>query len=338
MPFPRRLLSLTAAALTAAPLFAAPAAAQAPACKGTDITAELARDMQAEWARIAAAAEKTLNARSIFWKVEKAGAPPSHLFGTVHLTDERVNALPPAVDKALASAKTVALEVEDLSPVAMAPALAQMQHLLVYPNGQSLLQQLAGKELVVAERALKDGGLPGGALATLRPWVVSMMLALPNCERKRAAAGLDPLDQRLGLAARAKGIQVVGLETLADQMQAMAKVPDADQLTMLRASLKLYHRTDDMIETMVQRYLKRELGVIWPLQEELWRSVGQDPAAFRSFQKELLGVRNGNMRDAALPLLAKGGVFIAVGALHLPGNDGLVELFRQAGYTVTPAE
>ncbi len=44
------------------------------------------------------------------------------------------------------------------------------------------------------------------------------------------------------------------------------------------------------------------------------------------------------MRDRALPLLGKGGAFIAVGALHLPGDKGLVALFREAGYTVTAVE
>ena len=48
--------------------------------------------------------------------------------------------------------------------------------------------------------------------------------------------------------------------------------------------------------------------------------------------------RNLVMRDNALPQLAQGGVFVAVGALHLPGNQGLVELFRMAGYTVTAIE
>jgi uncharacterized protein YbaP (TraB family) len=44
------------------------------------------------------------------------------------------------------------------------------------------------------------------------------------------------------------------------------------------------------------------------------------------------------MRDKAVEALAEGGVLIAVGALHLPGKQGLVALFREAGYTLTPVE
>lgn len=331
-------LMLAAATMLLAPMAIAPAGAQAPACKGADIAEEIRRNQPADWTRILDTAGKTANAKAIFWKVEKAGVQASHLFGTVHLTDDRVNALPASVDKALLAAKTVALEVPDLSPAAMAPAMAEAQHLLVYTDGRSLMQQLSNDERAMAQKALRDGGMPAEALAALRPWVVSMTLALSTCEKKRAATGLAPLDQRLGDKARDKGIPVIGLETLASQMKAMAAVPEADQLEMLKASLKLYGRADDLIETMVQLYLKRELGVIWPLQEQLWQSVGHDPKSFKTFQAELLGKRNAKMRDAALPLLAKGGAFIAVGALHLPGNDGLVEHFRKAGYTVTPAE
>jgi uncharacterized protein YbaP (TraB family) len=180
--------------------------------------------------------------------------------------------------------------------------------------------------------------MPGAALAVLKPWVVTMTMSLSECERRRTAAGLKPLDLRIGEHGRARGVPVVGLETVEDQLRAMAAVPDADQLTVLRADLKLFSLTDDMIETMVRRYVAREVGLVWPLQEALWRRAGFEPWAFNSFRRELVTRRNINMRDAALPLIEKGGAFIAVGALHLPGEDGLVALLRRAGYSVEAAE
>ena len=51
--------------------------------------------------------------------------------------------------------------------------------------------------------------------------------------------------------------------------------------------------------------------------------------------RALLKSRNTTMVERAAPLLASGGAFIAVGALHLPGKTGLVERFRASGYTVT---
>ena len=66
--------------------------------------------------------------------------------------------------------------------------------------------------------------------------------------------------------------------------------------------------------------------------------AGVDAAPVDTFESDIAVKRNYGMRDASLPLLEQGGAFIAVGALHLLGKEGLVELFRAAGYTVTPIE
>jgi uncharacterized protein YbaP (TraB family) len=66
--------------------------------------------------------------------------------------------------------------------------------------------------------------------------------------------------------------------------------------------------------------------------------VGVSPAVFDAAEQSLLVARNLGMRDRAVDYLAEGGVFIAVGALHLTGKEGLVSLFREAGYVLTPLE
>jgi uncharacterized protein YbaP (TraB family) len=80
------------------------------------------------------------------------------------------------------------------------------------------------------------------------------------------------------------------------------------------------------------------MAKVLPLQGEMIRALGADPSGFASFHHALLTLRNPRMRDAALPILAEGDAFIAVGALHLIGDDGLVSLLRRAGYELTPIE
>jgi uncharacterized protein YbaP (TraB family) len=317
------------------------AQAQAPTCGGRNVLDEMRTTEPAVHARIMAAAAATENANAVFWRVEKAGMPPSHLLGTVHLTDNRVTRLSPAVKGELDRARRLILELDDISPDAMMQQVArspQLVSLMVFTDGRRLDQLLAGSDYQAASQALAKAGVPPEAAATFRPWLVTMMLSVSTCEQSRAKTGLPSLDEHLARQTAARGLKAVGLETIALQLQALSGVPERDQIEVLKSSVRYYHRIDDLIETMIQLYQRREMGALWPLQLELAEKVGVSRRVFDSYEAALLTRRNFGMRDAAMRYLAEGQAFIAVGALHLPGKNGLVSLLRGAGYTVTAVE
>jgi uncharacterized protein len=210
--------------------------------------------------------------------------------------------------------------------------------LIVYTDGKSLKAALTDDEYKQVEQTVTKSGMPGELAAMMKPWLVSMLLATSDCERKQLAAGKAVLDLRVAAEAQKNGITVTGLETIEDQLGALAAVPDDQQIAMLKVGLKYIDRADDMMETMVQMYLKRQIGAAMPFQLALAAQSGTSPSVFDGFKKTLLIDRNAKMRDAAIPLLDKGNAFVAVGALHLPGPTGLVALLREKGYTVTAVE
>jgi uncharacterized protein YbaP (TraB family) len=273
--------------------------------------------------------------------VEKAGTAPSYLFGTVHLSDERVHRLSPAVRTALEGARRLVLELDDLSPDAFMQQIAkapQLAGLMLYTDGRRLDQLLGGIDYATLSQALLRAGVPAEAVGLFRPWIVTLMLAVSECEQHRMRSGLLSLDARLAKETEKRGIKALGLETVASQLQALSAVPEPDQVEILKATVRYYHRIDDLIETMVQLYLQRQLAALWPLQLALAEKAGVKREVFDSYERSLLTTRNLGMRDGALPYLAEGEAFIAVGALHLPGKHGLVSLLREAGYTVTAVE
>jgi uncharacterized protein len=312
--------------------------AQTAGCGGKNMLEEMTRTDAPAHARIMAAAAATENANALLWRVERAGKPASYLFGTMHLTDDRINALSPAVEAPLKDARRLVLEVGDLSSASFMKAFAGARDLMMFTDGRRLEQLLGEAEYVKVAGILRRSGFPAQVAGLFRPWVATLMLALSDCERRRAGEGLLPLDARLAKQAAARGIAVTGLETLEQQFRAMADVPEADQVEVLKASLRTYDRIDDVVETTVQMYLGRQLGAVWPFQLALAEQSGVSPRAFDSAEKSLVFTRNLGMRDKALEPLAEGGVFIAVGALHLPGKQGLVTLLREAGYTLTAVE
>jgi uncharacterized protein len=315
------------------------ALAQAPSCTGKNILHEL-RDTDAQaHARVVAASSSTENANAILWKIEKEGVPPSHLFGTMHLTDERINTLSRTVKAALADSRQLVLELEDLSPDSfMKAGSPQMVALMLYTDGRRLDASLNAEDFRKVTEILSRAGIPPSIGGMFRPWVATLLMSVSPCEQQRMAAGLLPLDASLAKDAEGRGIKAVGLETLELQFRALAEVPEHDQIEMLKSGVRFHDRIDDLMETMIQLYLQRDLGAIWPLQIVLAEKVGVRSTAFDAAEQSLLVARNAAMRDRALALLAEGNAFIAVGGLHLPGRQGLVALFREAGYTLTPVE
>jgi uncharacterized protein len=317
----------------------AAAAEDAPAmCRGADMLAEMQIKSPDVYAKVMAESSALPNTEAVLWKIEKPGVATSYLFGTMHLSDPRIAELSPAVKDAIGHSKSVALEVADLSDKAVAAAMTKTAALIVYTDGKSLKGALSDEEYQQVQRIVTKSGMPGELAAMMKPWLVSMLLATSDCERQQLAAGKAVLDLRVAAEAQKNGITIKGLETIEDQLGALAAVPDDQQIAMLKVGLKYIDRADDMTETLVQMYVKRQIGAAMPFQLAIAAESGTPPSVFDGFKKTLLIDRNAKMRDAALPLLEQGNAFVAVGALHLPGPTGLVALLREKGYTITAVE
>lgn len=319
--------------------FATAHAQEPPTCTGKDLLAELSQKDPKLHAEVLAEAGKIPNHEAMLWRVEPpGGGEPSWLFGTAHLTDPRIVNMPEPAHNALLKARIVALELAEIrNRKEMAVATMKHARLLVLPVGQSLWDLIPDKE----ETHIRDNPiLPKGKADTLdpyQPWVVATMLSMPACEAKRQEADLPSLDQHIATVADSQGIAVTGLETVEEQLSVFAGMPLDQQAQYLVASAQLGPIVGDYFETMINLYLARQINVMMPLAKRLQPpGAGDDMAVFAFFEEELIDKRNRRMAERARPLIDKGNAFIAVGALHLPGKTGLVELLREAGYKVLP--
>ena len=187
-------VALVAAALLAAPLQAsaadpADAVAVADKCRGINMLAETQAKDPETYAKIMAQAAATENSGPLLWKIERAGRPTSYLFGTVHLTDERVTKLSPAVEQALSQSKTVALEVSDISEKATATVIAQSAPLVMFTDGRRLDGLLSGTEYDTVKRIISRSGMPSDLAALFKPWIVTMIMSVSDCERTSIQQG-----------------------------------------------------------------------------------------------------------------------------------------------------
>jgi uncharacterized protein YbaP (TraB family) len=261
------------------------------------------------------------------------------LFGTIHVPDARVLALPPAVRQAFDRADRVVTEI----PLD-AGRQAELAAALMLPDGQRLRAIIGEARFARLERRVSAALAPtapevaplvAGMLDRLKPWAALAQLAtleyLPDL-----LAGRTSLDAQLYADATAAGKKVGGLETVAEQAGTFDVFSSAEQATLLDEAL-------DDLEQPGQRVTGAQL-VEWYLSgndEKLASALGQgagDPALARKFEAEVLVKRNVRMADRIDALRRDApaeDVFVAVGALHLVGSDNLPQLLQARGYQLS---
>jgi len=331
----RAFLTACAAFLFSA---AGPALAEAPACTGKDLIAEMRENDPAAYAALRAEADSIPNGHGLLWKIEPpSGAAPSHLFGTVHVTDPRVHALRPSVEDALDKASTVIVEsTEALDSIEMAKHMFKVASLMVLPGTQTLDDVIPAGDLATVKAYYeKEGGYE--VHFKYRPYMLAMMLSYAPCEVARQAQGLPSLDAAIATTYKSSDARIAGLETLLEQFTSMSDMPMPQQVDWLLEAIKLHSEIDDFTETLVHLYLAQDTGMLTAWSRDLTLKHGSE-STWTSFKSLLIDTRNKRMAERAAPFINEGNAFIAVGALHLPGENGLVELLRKAGYKVTPVK
>ena len=330
---PLALLALLIATLATV----TPARASDIACHGENLLVAMEREKPEQLAAIRAEAAKVANGQGIFWKIERQGLKPSYLLGTMHVTDPRVLTMPKGAREATAAADVVVIESDEiLDEKKAAASLLMHPELTMFTDGKSVKDHLDAADLEKLDSGLRQRGLALGAVAKMKSWIVASFVALPACEMSRKAAGASFLDKQVAEDAVKAGKPVAGLESLVEQLEAMADLPVDFHFKALIETIELGDKMEDVIETMTELYLGGDIGMTMPMLKAVAPSAGEeDESAYAAFESRIVRDRNLVMADGSKPHLEKGNAFIAVGALHLPGEEGLVELIRRQGFTVT---
>lgn len=310
------------------------------ACGGLNLVSQMEKERPELAAALRDQAQSIPNAKGIFWKVEKDGLAPSWLLGTMHVTDERVLKMPPGADAALAAASTVIVESDEIvDDRKAAAAMLSRPDLTMFTDGKTISDFLDADDQKLLTAGLKERGIPMSLVARMKPWMIAGFVALPACEAARKAAGASFLDKKLAEEAIRDGKTLKGLESLVEQLDAMNSLPAEFHLQALIETLALGDTIRDVMETTTQLYLSGDTGMILPMMKAVSKmKTGADDPASAEFEERIITQRNRTMAVRAAPILNQGNVFMAVGALHLPGEEGLIELLRKEGFMLTLAD
>jgi uncharacterized protein len=263
----------------------------------------------------------TDKSHGLLWEVSKAGTEPAFLFGTIHAEDPDVLQLAQPVLQAFAASQAVVLELlPDVGAMRYASAA------MLRTDGRSLSTMIGQSLFTEAATAMQTRGITATVLERMQPWAVAVTLSMPASESGQM------LDAMLYERAIQQGKDVYGLETVQEQLGVFASMSVADQVTLLQEAVASFATFDDMYAELLTAYKRRDLDGLMAISDVLMQQGDQRLAG--DFQQRLVVDRNHRMVERMRQYLQLGKAFIAVGALHLPGDEGLLNLLEQQGYTV----
>lgn len=247
------------------------------------------------------------------------------IFGTIHALPKDRVWLTPAIEQRLRRADRLVLEtVIPDDPRVLGGIVARLG---LRPGLKPLAQRLPPAAAARLAPALARAGLPPGALDQMESWLAAITIS----ETALAAIGIDPkqgVEPQLTARAKRWRVAVEGLETPEEQLGFLDGLSEADQVAMLEATLAesddLRRETDGLIATW-------QAGDV----DRIAKEFAQEARATPGLAQVLLTNRNRRWADEVGAMLRRPGrVFLAVGAAHLGGPDGLLAILRNRGFAV----
>ncbi|MGO9593378.1 MAG: TraB/GumN family protein [Steroidobacteraceae bacterium] len=263
-------------------------------------------------------------AHHILWEV-KGKHNTIYLLGSVHMLKVADSALPAAALHAYAMSKFLVMEL-DLNGVGAESLLESGAELETLPEGQSLADaagpQLYAKLLVRAQPL----GLEPEILSHFQPWFAALMLQ----QFELAKSGFDPaagVDEQFAVLAQADHKPIIGLETIDEQLGFFAHLSLEQQREFLRSTLQDSATAESEADAVVQAWQR---GDTVKLEQLLREETNESPELYRLLTTE----RNRRWLPKITQLLnGDDNYLVIVGALHLIGHDGVIELLQRQGYT-----
>jgi uncharacterized protein len=253
-----------------------------------------------------------------------------YLAGSIHMLPANDAALPPGFDRSYADSARLVMEM-DLGKFDAMEAMAWMMDHGTLPAGSNLRSVLGEQRYGRVSAAATGLGLPMAALDNLAPWVVGIEIADLAYEHE----GYDPeqgVEEQLVRRAEKDGKPTAGLETMPEELSSLTELSSADQIRMLDQTV------DDLKDIKSEM---REVTNAWRHGDatRLAALLSTEYNAFPSLYKPLVSDRNKRWLPQVEELLkANDNSLVVVGALHLVGQGGLLELLRKKGYTITQIE
>jgi uncharacterized protein len=260
---------------------------------------------------------------ALLWQINGKGlTKPSYLYGTIHMICPEDFIMTDTLKSSFAKSEKIYLEI-DMDDPAMTMKTLQ----LALMKDKSLKDLMSKEDYSRLEKFMQDSiGMPLMIFNKMKPFTLMSVLytkVLP-CSK------MESYEQSFMAMAQQQKKEILGLEKLEDQFAVFDKIPDTAEVNMILSMINDFSGQKKEFAKMTEAYKRKDL-------DALSKMINASPD-MAGYEDLLLVNRNKNWIPVMEKAMADRGIFFAVGAGHLPGEEGVISLLRKAGYTVNPVE
>lgn len=317
-------------------MLAAPLRAEttgADSCTGVDLYRGMSAEARAE---LTAATKAVPFPAGNHWQATK-GDSTIHVIGTFHMFDPRMNAHMRKLMPTLHKADVVLLEATEAELAQLKDDMSRKPEML-FVTGPTLPDRLPPEEWENLKAEMGLRGIPGIFAAKFQPWYVTMILSMPPCAATPMPEGAAGLDHLIMTAAHEMGTPTRALEPHDTVFRLFGSLSPDDQLEMVRSALTTAPMATDLLTTMKDAYFRQEHRLIWEISRQISIDTAKDPrkaeADLALMEEALIYKRNEAWMDRILAEAPGRTLVVAVGAGHLAGHRGLLNLLAEVGYEI----
>lgn len=261
---------------------------------------------------------------SLLWKIESPTSKTSYLFGTMHIIEKEYFIFPKSLEKLVSKSDEVIMELPSIpSPKEALPLITLKQgsffDFFTKEQTDSILNW-ANSNLKMNEQLFRS------VFFKMKPFVVVQTAVQLQFQGKT-----ESYEKSFYTLSNEKKIETIGLETVQQQMSFFDDLTKEEQAEMVMESIRSSEKSIESINKMEKIYYRQNV-------DSLYLVIHEEGGVLSKKQTQLLDDRNKNWIPKIKNNISTKNCFIAVGAGHLGGTNGLIRLLQKEGYTLTPIQ
>ena len=266
---------------------------------------------------------------ALLWEIAGPAINTSYLFGTIHMIPAEDYFLPDGTEQAIAASEHMVFEI-DLQEM-MEDPMAQMGILMkaFMNDGTTLRDLLSDEDYAIVKKHFDEIGMPLFIFERVKPMFLSILASDDMSMDPMSMESTKSYEMEFLAVAESKGMSVGGLETVEFQISVFDSIPYEDQAEMLVESIQQGDAEGDMLDELIALYTSQDINA-------LYTALGESDEQMMEYEDILVSGRNKNWIPLMEDMMQDGPVFFAVGAGHLAGEYGVINLLKQKGYILTP--